>query len=157
MIYDKILEDNIINKNKIPREVYAKSIKINNIYYSSYIGKVFKCIDIYEIYGVRYYWIKYEGKNHIIPFNDNKILYILYNKKKKKIDILDGKYYFGYEIFYWFIKNKIDISSDEYKNFKPYLIENKSSKINSNSKYKIEYKVNNGKYYDIRFIKYNKN
>lgn len=154
MIYDKKLRDIILKKNKIPREVYAKSIKINNLYYSPYIGKIFKCIDIYDIYGVRYYWIEYDKKNHIIPFNDYDMIYILYNKRNNDYldNILDGKYYYGYEILWWFIKKKIDISSNEYKNFKVYLYNNK---IKSNDKYMIEYKITNkGKYYDIKFIKY---
>ena len=154
MIYSNKLTDYILKTKNIPRLITCSSIKKYNLYYSPYIDKIFRCIDIYEINNIKYYEVEFDKMRHIIPFNSKDEVYVIYNNKKRKVtNIFNNKYYYGFEIIYWFVVNKIDLYSEEYRLFKTYIDNDRgNNQINPNEKYKVIYKKEKDRYVVI-FIK----
>ena len=159
ILYPKSLEDYIKRNNFCPILLEKNILKLNTRYYNINSEEHYKVLDIYTCNDHKYYYVK--GREHryhnISDPVKGKIYKLIEVKKKEYKDLYiinNNKFYYGYEIIYWFWANNIDLESDIYCKFKSFVDCRSDNCISMNKRYKVLARKDpvQGVFYKIRFI-----
>lgn len=143
-IYPDDLEEDIRTHKYIPRRCKVdEKLRLNHRYWiPDYKGFV-KVYDIFNADGTEYYSVRFDGNmNAAIPHPIDDDFYELlhdYDEIEKQKIINSDKSYSGAEIKFWFVYQKIDLSSKKYKGYWTYFNPDSKYLLVDNKYYKVSY------------------
>lgn len=167
VVYFSIIDD--ILKNKVDKKAHLipRKVEINehlipmHRYIDLYNNKIFKVLSVFSNEDGEYYETRYpKSRISIVPFPVKDVIELKPDKKNliRRDIINDGKWYYGYEIKYWFYIRRYDINSEKYRTFVKFLDKCSKSVIQDNKLYKIKANYNKQRniYIKGRLIRNNK-
>lgn len=158
-IYSDKLEKFLREENHqyIPRKIKSnENLKIYKRYWDAFSDTYYKIEKIYNVEDVEYYSVKYLDSMFgeiSFPVDFDYTYELMVDKNNlDKIDIINNKIsYSGAEIKYWFFINNIDLGSEIYNKFWPFIDPNSKSVISDDKYYFIFATLNKkGQYRDCK-------